>query len=173
MQHNGMPVYAQYIEHLPPDPGACKLWLTNRRKKDWTDTSKLEHTGKDGEPLVPETRSDRDIARAIVDIFRAAHNEQGSAEPDEPDEPEDGVPAVGDDPPRRMKFNATTWAAADWRFDIGKKSLLIGLSESRRRWPSGCQRRRCNTSPECLLCTSSQCEARCKIVDRDHNGNAA
>jgi hypothetical protein len=113
MQHNGVPVYAEYIEHVPPDLGACKLWLTNRRKKDWTDTSKLEHTGKDGEPLVPPAKSDRDLARAIVDIFRSAHNEQAAAESDKPDESGEAVsgamPTVTD-PPRRMKFNPSTGA---------------------------------------------------------------
>jgi phage terminase small subunit len=67
---------------------------------------RVEATGRNGVPLVPEDVSNRDLARAIVDIFRAAHREQGAAEPDAP---EDGVtPTVSDDPPRRMKFNPGT-----------------------------------------------------------------
>jgi hypothetical protein len=53
MQHNGVPVYADFIEHVPPDPGAAKLWLTNRRSEQWRDKTYNEHAGKDGAPLVP------------------------------------------------------------------------------------------------------------------------
>jgi hypothetical protein len=53
MQNNGEPVYAEYVEHVPPDPGAAKLWLTNRRPEEWRDKSTTELTGKDGAPLVP------------------------------------------------------------------------------------------------------------------------
>lgn len=31
-------------EHYPPDPAALKLWLTNRRGKDWSDKQAVEHT---------------------------------------------------------------------------------------------------------------------------------
>ena len=31
------PVYAPYVEHVPPDVGAIKMWLTNRKPKDWKD----------------------------------------------------------------------------------------------------------------------------------------
>lgn len=31
-------------EHYPPDPAALKLWLTNRRGKDWSDKQSIEHT---------------------------------------------------------------------------------------------------------------------------------
>jgi hypothetical protein len=33
------PVYAGYREHVPPDPGAAKLWLCNRRPSEWRDRS--------------------------------------------------------------------------------------------------------------------------------------
>lgn len=29
------PVYAPYIEHVPPDTVACIFWLKNRRPQDW------------------------------------------------------------------------------------------------------------------------------------------
>ena len=45
------PVYAAYREHVPPDPGAAKLWLCNRQPDEWRD--RKEFTGKDGVPLVP------------------------------------------------------------------------------------------------------------------------
>jgi hypothetical protein len=49
----GEPVYAEYVEHVPPDPGAAKLWLTNRRPEEWREKSVTELTGKDGAALVP------------------------------------------------------------------------------------------------------------------------
>jgi hypothetical protein len=39
------PVYAPYIEHLPPDVGAAKLWLLNRRPKEWRERREVEVTG--------------------------------------------------------------------------------------------------------------------------------
>ena len=65
------PVMVPYIEHVPPDPGAAKIWLTNRQRDEWTDTSKHELTGKDGEPLVSET-STRDLARTVFAILSRA-----------------------------------------------------------------------------------------------------
>jgi hypothetical protein len=53
MQHNGEPIYAEYVEHVPPDPGAAKFWLTNRRGEEWRDKTSTELTGKDGAALVP------------------------------------------------------------------------------------------------------------------------
>jgi hypothetical protein len=53
MQNNGQPVYAEYVEHVPPDPGAAKMWLTNRRPEQWRDRSTTELTGKDGTAIVP------------------------------------------------------------------------------------------------------------------------
>ena len=35
---------ADTVEHVPPDPGAAKLWLTNRRPEQWRE--KIEHGGK-------------------------------------------------------------------------------------------------------------------------------
>lgn len=39
------------VEHVPPDTTAMIFWLKNRRPSDWRD--RVEHTGKDGEPLIP------------------------------------------------------------------------------------------------------------------------
>lgn len=41
-------------------------------------TEKVELTGKDGEALVPEGSSSREVARAILDIFREAQSEKPS-----------------------------------------------------------------------------------------------
>ena len=53
MQNNGQPVFAEYTEHVPPDPGAAKLWLTNRRPEEWREKTTTELTGKHGAPIVP------------------------------------------------------------------------------------------------------------------------
>jgi hypothetical protein len=45
------PVYARYREHVPPDPGAAKIWLCNRQPEEWRDRREL--TGADGTPLIP------------------------------------------------------------------------------------------------------------------------
>lgn len=39
------PVYAPYVEHVPPDPGAALNWLKNRRGDKWRDKHDHEHSG--------------------------------------------------------------------------------------------------------------------------------
>lgn len=39
------------LQQVPADPGAAKLWLTNRQPKKWRDSRALEVTGKDGGPI--------------------------------------------------------------------------------------------------------------------------
>jgi hypothetical protein len=73
--YQGEIVRAKTIEHVPPDPGAAKLWLTNRRRSEWSDTSKHELTGANGEKLIPEQADSRDLARAILDVLREARIE--------------------------------------------------------------------------------------------------
>lgn len=41
----GETIYAPYVEHLAPDVGAAKLWLTNRRPKEWRERREVEVTG--------------------------------------------------------------------------------------------------------------------------------
>lgn len=61
------PVMAPYREHVPPDVTACIFWLKNRRKDEWRDKQDLEHTGKDGQPLIPEyTDEQRAAALAVL-----------------------------------------------------------------------------------------------------------
>jgi len=45
--HQGLITRAEYVEHVPPDSGAAKLWLTNRRPEEWRDKNTTELTGKD------------------------------------------------------------------------------------------------------------------------------
>jgi hypothetical protein len=37
------PVYAKYIEHIPPDVTAGIFWLKNRDPQHWRDSQQLEH----------------------------------------------------------------------------------------------------------------------------------
>jgi hypothetical protein len=37
------PVYAPYVEHVPPDVTACIFWLKNRDPQHWRDSQRLEH----------------------------------------------------------------------------------------------------------------------------------
>lgn len=52
-QFQGAIVRADTIEHVAPDTTAMIFWLKNRRPDLWRDKHDIEHTGKDGEPLVP------------------------------------------------------------------------------------------------------------------------
>jgi hypothetical protein len=41
------PIYAPYIEHVPPDTTAAIFWLKNRNPTQWRDAWQLEHvTGR-------------------------------------------------------------------------------------------------------------------------------
>lgn len=48
-QFQGEVIRAPTAEHVPPDPSAAKLWLTNRKPDRWRD--KQEHVGPDGGPI--------------------------------------------------------------------------------------------------------------------------
>jgi hypothetical protein len=43
MQNQGEPLVVPYKEHVPPDVGAAKLWLTNRQPGEWRDKVENEH----------------------------------------------------------------------------------------------------------------------------------
>jgi hypothetical protein len=62
----GSIIRAKTTEHVPPDPQAGWRWLFNRRPKVWRDTSRIELTGQDGEPLIDT----RELARALIERTR-------------------------------------------------------------------------------------------------------
>lgn len=62
LQNNGAPVYADYVEHYPPDTTAAIFWLKNRRPAEWRDKVQQEVSGPDGGP-VQVTRVERVIVR--------------------------------------------------------------------------------------------------------------
>ena len=83
------PVYADYIEHVAPDPSAAKLWLTNRMPDEWREKVVQEVTGKDGGPIEIDNARERNLALLEAVASRvagqhAAAAEAGSAEPAEP-----------------------------------------------------------------------------------------
>lgn len=41
------------IYEVLPEITAIKFWLINRRREQWRDVQRIEHTGKDGEQLFP------------------------------------------------------------------------------------------------------------------------
>jgi len=61
MQNNGAPVIVPYVEHVPPDPGAMSLWLSNRRREDWKIKQALEHSGPNGAPIQHEDMRDSNL----------------------------------------------------------------------------------------------------------------
>jgi hypothetical protein len=44
-QHEGEPVIVPYVEIVPADVGAAKYWLASRRRKQWGEQVKHEHSG--------------------------------------------------------------------------------------------------------------------------------
>jgi hypothetical protein len=54
------------IEHVPADVGAAKLWLTNRKPKEWRETSRMEHTGAGGGPIEVQNNGDLTQARRVA-----------------------------------------------------------------------------------------------------------
>lgn len=45
-QFQGAVIRAPIAEHVPPDPSAAKLWLTNRKPEQWRDKQEHEHSGQ-------------------------------------------------------------------------------------------------------------------------------
>lgn len=70
MQYEGSPVTVDYVEHVPPDVGAAKNWLTNRRRDKWSgDSSNINLSG------TVETKGDAshlEIARKIAFVLAKA-----------------------------------------------------------------------------------------------------
>lgn len=62
--HLGTVVRAKTIEHVPPDPKAITLWLTNRRGKKWRVRQEL--TGADGKSLIPKGKHEMTRAELLA-----------------------------------------------------------------------------------------------------------
>lgn len=55
--HNGIPIYAQFLEIIDPDPAAAQAWLKNRRPSDWAQAEKREISGPGGGPMQMQART--------------------------------------------------------------------------------------------------------------------
>lgn len=65
-QYEGGPVIVPHKEHVPPDVGAAKIWLTNRKRQDWSDTTRSEISGPGGGPIAVADVSKMELARWIA-----------------------------------------------------------------------------------------------------------
>ena len=59
-----------YIEHMPPDTGACIFWLKNRRQELWKDRREVTAAGADGKNL--NDLSSNELDRQVVEALRRA-----------------------------------------------------------------------------------------------------
>jgi hypothetical protein len=66
---SGEPVIVPYREHVAPDTTAAIFWLKNRKPEAWRDMSRHEHTGKDGGAIETESKTDGDVAKALVALL--------------------------------------------------------------------------------------------------------
>lgn len=65
-QYDGAPVIVPHKEHVPPDVGAAKFYLTNRRADRWAEKIKSEHSGPGGGPIAVADISKLELARWIA-----------------------------------------------------------------------------------------------------------
>jgi hypothetical protein len=87
--YQGEIVRADTVEHVPPDPGAAKLWLCNRKPEQWQDSKRHEHSGPQGGPIqVEHEMTDIDLARRIAFIFGEAMSARPALELTADDAPE-------------------------------------------------------------------------------------
>jgi hypothetical protein len=64
------PVYAPYIEHMPPDTTAAIFWLKNRDPQHWRDNQQLEHVM--GKYIISDQpMSEADWARERADVIES------------------------------------------------------------------------------------------------------
>jgi hypothetical protein len=64
------PVYAKYIEHVPPDVTACIYWSKNRMPERWRDQQQIEHSL--GKYIVSDKpTSEEEWARERADVLDA------------------------------------------------------------------------------------------------------
>jgi hypothetical protein len=62
------PVYADYVEHCPPDVTAMIYWLNNRRPNRWRN--RHEVTGPDGGPLEASLLSPSERKARIAELLK-------------------------------------------------------------------------------------------------------
>lgn len=75
-QYEGAPVIVPHKEHVPPDVGAAKMWLTNRKRAEWAETIRSELSGPGGGPIEVSTISKLEIARWMANMLTQAATPQ-------------------------------------------------------------------------------------------------
>ena len=63
--HDGQIIRAEIVEHVPPDVGAIKMWLGNRRPDKWRDRQEVKLDGSDAFLKVWQAISDGTIGTLI------------------------------------------------------------------------------------------------------------
>ena len=66
----GGPVIVPYQEHLPPDVGAAKLWLSRRRPDLWREKQQIDITGSVAQQIAQMTPEQR--AQDALDLVARA-----------------------------------------------------------------------------------------------------
>jgi hypothetical protein len=75
------PVYAPYIEHVPPDTTAGIFWLKNRDPQHWRDSQQLEHVL--GKYIISDTPiTEEQWARERADVIDGSMTTEQAAEID-------------------------------------------------------------------------------------------
>jgi DNA-binding XRE family transcriptional regulator len=69
---SGKVISQAYVEHHKPDTTAQIFWLKNRRKDEWRDSHKHEHSGKDGAPIETRVISVVEVQGAIQEALQDA-----------------------------------------------------------------------------------------------------
>jgi len=79
----GLSTTFRYVEHVPPDVGAAKMWLTNRRKGAWKERVDHEHSGPDGGAIpivaVDASQLSEGTLRELLAARRQATDEEPEA----------------------------------------------------------------------------------------------
>ncbi len=59
------------IKQYPPDMAAIKMWMTNRQKEHWTDSTEHRMGGtKDGEPIGVRDETKSEIVNSILGLIK-------------------------------------------------------------------------------------------------------
>lgn len=66
MQSDGTPLIVPYREHVPPDVGAQKMWLTNRDPVNWKERVSKEISGPGGSAIQVEHIGTIEQARRVA-----------------------------------------------------------------------------------------------------------
>ncbi|OPH82894.1 hypothetical protein [Nitrobacter vulgaris] len=80
------PVYAPYLEHVPPDPRAGEFWLTNRAPDRWKHKQKIEQNEATDSPLrlLAEQISGHAIRPRLPEPKVIDHTESSMVRPQQP-----------------------------------------------------------------------------------------